>query len=93
MLVNYVLSPCVRKCELGYRLDGKLVLKRKVLFSFRIGESGFENTVMDHLQNTRSDCKIQSIYITGNQQKIDKFSVDGVDGFCGHCNTVFEVMG
>ena len=50
----------------------------------------FENMVMDHLQNTRSDCKIQSIYTTGNLHKIDNFSVDG---FCGHCNTVFEAMG
>ena len=50
----------------------------------------FENMVMDHLQNTRPDCKIQSIQTTGNQHKIDNFSVDG---FCEHCNTVFEAMG
>ena len=46
--------------------------------------------VMDHLQNTRPDCKIQSNHTTGNLYKIDNFSVDG---FCGQCNTVFEAMG
>ena len=38
MQVNYILSPCVRKCRLGYTPDGKLMLKRKDLFPFRIGD-------------------------------------------------------
>ena len=50
----------------------------------------FENMVMDHWQNTRPDCKIQSVQTTRNLHKIDNFSLDG---FCGHCNTVFEAMG
>ena len=50
----------------------------------------FENMVVDHLQNTRPACKIQSNHTTWNQYKIDNFSVDG---FCGHCNSVFEAMG
>ena len=33
---------------------------------------------------------IESFYTTGRQKKIDCFSVDG---FCSHCNTVFEAMG
>ena len=50
----------------------------------------FENMVMCHFQCTRPDCKIESFYTTGRQKKIDRFSVDG---FCSHCNTVFEAMG
>ena len=45
---------------------------------------------MDHLQNTRPACKIQSNQTTGNQYKNDNFRVDD---FCGHSNTVFEAMG
>ena len=30
MPANYILSPCVRKCRLGYTPDGKLMLKRKI---------------------------------------------------------------
>ena len=50
----------------------------------------FENMVMDYFQNARPECTIESIYTTGKQHKIENFSVDG---FCGHCQTVFEAMG
>ena len=50
----------------------------------------FENMVMSYFQRTRPDCKIESFYTTGRRKKIDRFSVDG---FCSHCNTVFEAMG
>ena len=45
---------------------------------------------MDCLQNTRADCKIESIQTTGKQHKTHIFSVDG---FCGNCSTVFEAIG
>ena len=50
----------------------------------------FENMVTSFFQSTRPDCKIESFFTTGRQKKIDCFSVDG---FCFHCNTVFEAMG
>ena len=50
----------------------------------------FENMVMSFFQRQRPDCKIESFYTTGTQKKIDCFKVDG---FCAHCNTVFEAMG
>ena len=50
----------------------------------------FENMVMSYFQRTRPDCEIESFYTTGRQKKIDRFSVEG---FCSHCNTVFEAMG
>ena len=49
----------------------------------------FENMVMSYFQRTRPECKIESFFTTGRQKKIDCFSVDG---FCSHCNTVFEAM-
>ena len=42
-----------------------------------------------YFQRTGPDSKIESFYTTGRQEKIDHFSVDG---FCSHCNTVFEAM-
>ena len=50
----------------------------------------FENMVMSHFQRTRPQCEIESFFTTGRHKKIDCFSVDG---FCSHCNTVFEAMG
>ena len=50
----------------------------------------FENMLMSYFQRQRPDCKIESFYTTGTQQKIDCFKVDG---FCAHCKTVFEAMG
>ena len=52
--------------------------------------SGFEKKLMSYFQRTRPDCKIESFCTTSRQKKIDCFSVDG---FCSHCNTVFEAMG
>ena len=49
-----------------------------------------ENMVMSFFQRTRPGCKIESFYTTGRQKKNDCFSVDG---FCSHCNTVFEAIG
>ena len=49
-----------------------------------------ENIVISYLQSQRSERKIESYCTTGKQKKIDCSSVDG---FCAHCNTVFEVMG
>ena len=45
---------------------------------------------MSYFQRQRHDCKIGSFYITGTQKTIDCFKADG---FCAHCNTVFEGMG
>ena len=50
----------------------------------------FENIIMSHLQRTRPECKTESFLTTGRQKKIDCVSVDG---FCSHCNTVFEAIG
>ena len=50
----------------------------------------FENMVMSYLQRKRPDCNIENLYTTGTQKKTDCFEADG---FCTHCNTVFEAMG
>ena len=50
----------------------------------------FKNMVMSYFQWTRRECEILSFSTTGRQKKTDCF---GVDGFCSHCNTVFEAMG
>ena len=50
----------------------------------------FENMVMSYFQRTRPECEIESFFTTGRQKKID---CSTFDGFCFHCNTVFEAMG
>ena len=60
-------------------------------FKARTNKSrSFENMVMPYLQSQRPECTIESYYTTGKQKKIECFSVDG---FCAHCDTVFEAMG
>ena len=49
----------------------------------------FENMVMSYFQRSKPECEIESFFTTGRQKKIDCFSVDG---FCFHCNTVFEAI-
>ena len=48
----------------------------------------FENTFMSHFQRMIPDCKMKILFTTS--KKIDFFSFDG---FCSHCNTVFEATG
>ena len=50
----------------------------------------FEDMVMSYFQRVRPQCKVESFNTTGARKRIDTYSVDG---FCGHCNTVFEAMG
>ena len=46
--------------------------------------------VMSYFQRARPEWEIESFFTIGRQRKIGCFSVDG---FCSHCNTVFEAMG
>ena len=50
----------------------------------------FENMAMSYFQRTIPECEIESFFTTGRQKRIDCSSVDG---FCSHCNTVYEAMG
>ena len=50
----------------------------------------FESMVMSYFQKQRLDCKNEIFYTTETQKKIDCFKADG---FCAHCNTVFEASG
>ena len=45
---------------------------------------------MYYFRRTKPESEIERIFKTGRQKKIDCFSVDG---FCSHCNTVFEAIG
>ena len=49
-----------------------------------------ESIVMSYFQQTRSECEIESFFTADRQKKNDCFSVDG---FCSHCNTVFQAVG
>ena len=50
----------------------------------------FGKMVISYFPRMRPDCRIESFYTTGTQIEIDFFNPDG---FCAHCNTVFESMG
>ena len=45
---------------------------------------------MSYFQRVRPQCNVETYYITGTQEKIEAYAVDGV---CGQCNTVFEAVG
>ena len=56
----------------------------------RSWRSYFEQQVMDYFQQIHPNCKIQTQFTHKKQKKIGRYLVDG---FCNHCNTVFEAMG
>ena len=49
----------------------------------------FENMVTSYFQRTRPERESENFFTTGRQKKNDSFRDDG---FCSHCNTVFEAM-
>ena len=60
-------------------------------FKPRQNESrSFENLVMSYFQRIKPDCRDESFNTSGIQERFDCFNADG---FCGHCNSVFEAMG
>ena len=52
--------------------------------------SYFEQIVLQFIQKSRPECTIQTQFTSAKQKKIGRFAVDG---YCAHCNTVFEAMG
>ena len=49
-----------------------------------------QSMVFSYFQQTRPECQIESNVKLGRQKQDGCFSADG---FCNHCNTVFELMG
>ena len=49
----------------------------------------FEKMIKSYFQRIRPDCRFERFYATGTQKKNWLFIADG---FCEHCNTVFEAM-
>ena len=89
MLANSILMQCVNRCLLGCTHAGSSILNCNI--------SRQEPTKHDRLKTllwliskTPDQSNIESFYTTGTQQKIDCSSVDG---FCGHCYTIFEALG
>ena len=49
-----------------------------------------KNDVMFHFQRIRPHCRIDNLYTTNRQKKIECFKFDAI---CSHCNTVFAARG
>ena len=90
MRVNFIRTLCVNQCLMDSRLVGISFLE---LYRFKPRSNKtryFDIMVKGFSQSSRPECKKESFCITRTQRKIDCFSVDG---FRGHCNTVFEAFG
>ena len=89
-LANYTHTRCVKPRLTGHYTRWDLDSE---IGGFTPGQNkirGFENVVISCFLRTRPECKIENFFTTGRQKKIDCFRVNG---FCSHCNTVFEAMG
>ena len=79
-------NPVPTKLYTGYEYDADLQMFMSRQNRSRI----FEKMVIPYYQRMRPDCRIESFYTTETQKKIGCFNANG---FCGHCNRVFEAMG
>ena len=50
----------------------------------------FEIVAMSYFQRVRPQCKVENFHTEGTEKTIGAYSGDG---FCGHCNNVFEAIG
>ena len=89
MRVNCITTQCVNLYQEHFTRVGILIRRPAGLYHDN-KTCGFENMVKSYFQRTRPECKIESFHTKGRQKEIACFSVDG---FCCHCNTVFEAMG
>ena len=89
MPANYIPTPCVNPCPSVFIRVGISIQKPLDSHLDKNKTRSFENMVKSYFQRTRPECEIESFFTTGRQKKIYCFSVDG---FCSHCNTVFEAM-
>ena len=89
MLVSFILSLCVKQCQKGLYTRWELDSESGKLKPCQNKTRSFANIVLSYLERLRPQCMFESFYTTGTQKNIDAYSVDG---FYGHCNTVFEAM-
>ena len=87
---NYIPTRCVNPCPPVFIRVGISIQKRVDSHLEKSKTCRFENMVLSYFQRSRPEWEIESFITTGRQRKNDCFNVDG---FCSHCNTVFEAMG
>ena len=87
MPANYTPTRCVNPCPTGLCTCGISIQKP---LDSHLDKTRPVALKIWSCQRTRPDWKIESFYTTGRQKKSDRFSVDG---FCSHCNIVFEATG
>ena len=80
---------CVSRCQQDYTRDGNMTQNFINLNVDKINPESLR-TWFCYIFKKKDLIKIESFYTTGTQKKIDCFKGDG---FCAHCNTVFEAMG
>ena len=79
-------QPMPEKLYTRYEFDADLQRFKPHQNQSRISE----NMVMSYSHRMRPDCRIENLWTTRSETKPNCFNSDE---FCGHCNTVFEIMG
>ena len=89
MQVSCILILCASPFQQEYTRDGNMTQN---LIDLNLNRTNPETlrTWLCHSSRDKDLTVKLSFYTTGTQKKIDCFKVDG---FCAHCNTVFEAMG
>ena len=87
--VSCILILCASPCQQDYTRDGNMTQN---LIDLNLNRTNLESlrTWLCHISRDKDPTVKLSFYTTGTQKKIDCFKVDG---FCAHCNTVFEAKG
>ena len=88
MLANYIHIRCVNPCRAVFIRVGTWIQRRVDLRLDKTRPAFLK--IWSSPIRTKPECKIESFFATGTQEKNNCFSVDG---FCSHCSTVFEAMG
>ena len=79
---NYIPTRCLNQCR-------PVFIRVGVSIEERVDSHLDKTRPAAYLQRTTPKCEIENFFTTGRQKKFDCFSADG---FCSHCNTVFEAM-
>ena len=88
MQANYIPTRCVKPCSPVFIRVEISIHKRVDSHLDKIRPAALK--IWSCLISNEPECEIESFFTLGRQKKNDCFSADG---FCSHCNTVFEAMG
>ena len=92
MLVSFILSLCVKQCQLVGTQEWKLDSESGNYKPHQYKTKSFKSMVVSYFQRVRPQCRREIFQTTGAQKKNDAYSVDDFCGAATLCLNLWDAV-